>query len=479
MDRDTNACLTSVVASLGYAVHTVRDGDELLTHVCNPEFEIGAVIVKITTSDQSVFDLLRNVRAIDSGLAVIVIAEPCSARDVVTAVKHGASDFLCLPADRDELERVLESALETSNVRTRNASREGKAVPAFNSNNPLLRQIELRAEKIGWSGLPVLIQGETGSGKEMLARVLHANSPRASRPFLKLNCAALPSELVESELFGYEKGAFTGAFDRKAGVFEVADGGTILLDEIGDMDVNLQAKLLQVLQDQEFRRIGGGESVKVDVRVIAATHRDLKAAISNKTFREDLYYRLNVVVLHVPSLRERTEDIMPLAAHLIRKHSVPTAPLPVISPELRKAMLAYSWPGNVRELENCIRSLLIFGDSDTLAADIRARMTSKPAASAHPAETRVITMERHEDMAIFEQVTRVNKQAETNAILSALNATRWNRKRAAAMLKIDYKSLLYRMKRLKIDERPAPVAAHSENFSASESGAALTGTDAG
>ena len=190
--------------------------------------------------------------------------------------------------------------------------------------------------QIGWSGAPVLIQGETGCGKEVLARRLHAQSARANKPFLKLNCAALPSELVESELFGYERGAFTGAVDKKAGIFELADGGTILLDEIGDMDIRLQAKLLQVLQDQEFRRIGGKETVKVNVRILAATHRDLEKAIYEHAFREDLYYRLNVIVLQVPPLRERIEDIVPLGEFLIRKHADESSSIPAISIEPQK-----------------------------------------------------------------------------------------------------------------------------------------------
>ena len=183
-----------------------------------------------------------------------------------------------------------------------------------------MRELQNMVKLVARSETPVLIQGETGSGKEMLARHVHANSARAPKPFVKLNCAALPSELVESELFGYERGAFTGAFQRKPGMFEMADGGTLLLDEIGDMDFKLQAKLLQVLQDHEFQRLGGKETVRVDVRVIAATHNDLEKSIAAGTFRQDLYYRLNVVSLHVPPLRERKDDIIPLADFLLEKH---------------------------------------------------------------------------------------------------------------------------------------------------------------
>src|SRR5439155_3065449 len=234
------------------------------------------------------------------------------------------------------------------------------------SVEPLLRQI-------GGSEVPVLIQGETGVGKEVIARQLCSQSPRANKVFFKLNCAALPSELVESELFGYERGAFTGAFQRKPGMFEMADGGTILLDEIGDMDVRLQAKLLQVLQDHEFQRIGGKDTIKVDVRVIAATHRDLEKAIHERTFREDLYYRLNVVNLHVPPLRERKEDIVALADFLLRKHVKPGVAIPTITSELRAALLAWDWLGSVRWLENSARKLLIFQDPAPAARESQER----------------------------------------------------------------------------------------------------------
>ncbi|MES1261037.1 MAG: sigma-54 dependent transcriptional regulator, partial [Acidobacteriota bacterium] len=282
-----------------------------------------------------------------------------------------------------------------------------------------------------------------------------AESARATKPFLKLNCSALPSELVESELFGYERGAFTGAFQKKSGMFELADGGTILLDEIGDMDVRLQAKLLQVLQDQEFRRVGGRDLVKVDVRVLAATHRDLEAAIQAGTFREDLYYRLSVITLYVPPLRERTEDIIRIAEFLLRKYAGQNSHPPAISFSLKQAMLAYDWPGNVRELENYMRKLVVFGDPEVIARELQARMDRKTAAKTlRSASLTEVTLSRSHGVPALEQVTRVNRQAESEAILAALNSTHWNRKQAATILKVDYKSLLYKMKKLGIDDGP-------------------------
>jgi len=243
-------------------------------------------------------------------------------------------------------------------------------------------------------------------------------------------------------------------------MFELADGGTILLDEIGDMDVRLQAKLLQVLQDHEFQRIGGKETIKVDVRVMAATHRDLEKAIHERDFREDLYYRLNVINLVLPPLRERPEDLLPMAEFLMRRHAAPGTPAVTITEELRQAMVAYSWPGNVRELENFVRKLLILRDTRMLARELSVKAGGQTAAAsaAAPVLASVAEIAEAQGGDILELVTRAKLQAETEAILKALNSTRWNRKRAASMLNIDYKALLYKMKKLGIDDKTPPSA---------------------
>jgi two-component system response regulator AtoC len=264
---------------------------------------------------------------------------------------------------------------------------------------------------------------------------------------------------VESELFGYERGAFTGAFQKKPGMFELADGGTIFLDEIGDMDFKLQAKLLQVLQDAEFTRLGGRETVRVDVRVIAATHKDLDRAIAENTFRQDLFYRLNVISLSVPPLRDRKEDLMQLAEFLIQKHAR-GSDAPAIMPPLRDAMLAYEWPGNIRELENIVRKLLILRDPDLVIRELRGRMASQRALEPMHSigDTRA---KEAASRTILQQVQQAKNQAESAAIIAALESTHWNRKKAAVVLKIDYKALLYKMKKLGIDDRMAtmPVSA--------------------
>jgi two-component system response regulator AtoC len=294
-----------------------------------------------------------------------------------------------------------------------------------------------------------LIQGETGVGKEVVAKLLHSRSSRAGKPFLKLNCAALPSELVESELFGFERGAFTGAFKSKPGKFDQADTGTLLLDEIGDMDFKLQAKLLQVLQDQQFERLGGKETVEVDVRIMAATHCDLEEAIVAGRFREDLFHRLNVINIRVPPLRERSDEILPLAEFFVAKHAADGEEFGGITPGLRRALLAYSWPGNIRELENFVRRFRVLRDPEMAIEELQIRAERKqnaykppPLSAAAPAP---------HQMASLPNVVEAQRRMEAQAILNALNATHWNRKLAAARLNVDYKALLYKMKKLGIE----------------------------
>jgi len=471
-ELEVRAYLKMALECLGYSVELAQDGQEVLSLLKPAPYEYTAVLLDLIMPRLEGMDVLRQIRQMAPKLPVIIVSGAASTLNVVTAMKCGATDFLCKPVGHDDLLQGLRKALDSKAPLEPVFAAQPQTPKSrvFVGTNARMQEIQALVGHVGWSEAPVLIQGETGTGKEMLARELHANSPRAGKVFLKLNCAALPSELVESELFGYERGAFTGAFQKKIGMFEAANGGTVLLDEIGDMDVRLQAKLLQVLQDREFQRVGGKEMIKVDVRVMAATHRDLEKAIVDGNFREDLYYRLNVINIELPPLRERKEDLLPLSEYLLRKHAVAGANV-TITPELRQAISAYQWWGNVRELENVMRRLIVLRDPRLIARELQAKaarrpraMTATAAVPAAPVEMNTWRPAEEEPTPILEQVTKAKQQAETEAILAALATTRWNRKQAAALLKIDYKALLYKMKKLGVEDDPVSVPPTAEKL---------------
>ena len=438
----------------GYDVHLAVDGEEVVNHL-NAGRPAAAVLLDIMMPNKDGWETLRDIRKMGHDVPVIMLSGMSSPTNVVQAIKGGAIDFLAKPFNHEELGRAIEQALSSRRPESQPAPEppRGLETGMFFGKNAAMNKLMSSMHKVAASDVPVLIQGETGTGKEVLARQLHALSPRAEKPFVKLNCAAVPSELIESELFGYERGAFTGAFHRKPGLFELADGGTMLLDEIGDMDIRLQAKLLQVLQDQEFRRVGGSDLVRVQVRVIAATHHDLLEAIRDRTFREDLYYRLNIFTMVLPSLRERKEDILSLAEFLIGRHSSPEVPPVPLTPGLQLAFLNFPWPGNVRQLENTVRKLMVLRDPHLIAAELEEMGEGADDASGSPEQSTATVRP-----SVLQEVSRVKEEAEAEAIIEALHRSRWNRKQAAALLNIDYKALLYKMKKLSIEERASKVS---------------------
>ena len=442
----------------GYGVEFAEDGEEVISMLRNEGHQISLALLDVMMPNKDGLETLKVIRGLDAELPVIMLSGASSVFNIVEAMKAGANDFLAKPVSHEDLGKAIRKALK---IRTKVLNEEPEAASPAVPPEALLelpeRQVNIEAfiQRVGAADVPVLIQGETGAGKEVLARQLHSHSHRSDKPFVKINCAALPSELVESELFGYERGAFTGAFKGKAGLFEMAEGGTILLDEIGDMDHKLQAKLLQVLQDYQFRRLGGTDPVTVDVRVIAATHCELEKLVQENRFREDLYYRLNIVKVYVPPLRERTEEIMPLAEYFLKKFATPGAPMLEISHSLRQALLEHNWPGNVRELENIIRRLLVFQDCELVASELRVRSMKKDTVAAPTQPDPHLQTPEKQPATVLAKVNEARRQAEIKAILTVLNATRWNRKQAAARLNIDYKALLYKMKKLGIEGQQA------------------------
>ncbi len=322
-----------------------------------------------------------------------------------------------------------------------------------------IKEVRTHILRLSKANVTVLITGESGTGKELVARAIHDFSPRARKPFIKVNSAALPGNLIESELFGYEKGAFTGAWKNKPGKFLLAHSGTLLLDEIGEIALHLQPKLLQVLEDSELSVLGGTTNAKIDVRVLASTNSDLRQKVSESLFRADLYYRLNVVAIHIPPLRERTEDLAPLCEHFLRKHADLNGDAELtLSGHTKERMYGYSWPGNIRELENTIKSISVLGDDMRFFDQLNTQFlggNSPPSIGA--AETSPFNPGPMNYAASRRSLKKVCKEAarkaETEAIIEVLSYTRWNRRKSASLLKISYKALLNKIKEYEIEDR--------------------------
>ena len=377
---------------------------------------------------------------------------------------HGDKQGICLL--RDSLNHPDTLAALKKYFRAVGSTPVGVAETGVARGNALSTYSEDFLRRVGEAEVPVLLCGETGVGKEVMARRLRSLSRRADKPFLKLNCAALPADLAESELFGSVKGAFTGAVADRQGRFELAQGGTILLDEIGDMDLRLQTKLLQVLQDGEIQPLGSSRTVRVDVRVMAATHRDLTKCIQDGTFREDLYYRLNVVKIEIPPLRERRDEILPLAEKFLVQHQAAGQARPLIDERLKGVLMEYRWPGNVRELENVMRRFLVYQDASLLLQELLgnhprpASSLLRPGAGVGPVVPHANFRNdllpgpiRRADR--LDQLAESARVAEMDLLLRALEANRWNRRKAAASLQIEYKAFLYKLQKYRIVESGA------------------------
>jgi two-component system response regulator HydG len=368
------AAAEKILVKEGYrvrCVHTAGDGIAGFD-------ETGAdlVITDLALPDQDGFAVLRHVRQRRPDVEVIVITGHGTVERAVEAMRLGAYDFIEKPLDRNALVRAVHKAAEkqqlaAENRRLRDQLQQQRSEDALIGSSPGMSALKQLLRQIAPTDVSVLIQGESGTGKEIVADVLHALSPRARGPLVKISCAAIPETLLESELFGYERGAFTGAGQTKPGKFELADGGTLFLDEIAEMSPQLQAKLLRVLQDGRFQRLGSTKDRQIDVRIISASHVDIPTAIRDKKFREDLYYRLNVVHVALPALRERADDIPLLANHFLQKYAARMQkPVRAIAPEAMGQLLAHPWPGNVRELENAIQRALAVATDDTIRAFI-------------------------------------------------------------------------------------------------------------
>jgi DNA-binding NtrC family response regulator len=418
-----------------------KDGREAIQQLRDNRFDLVVTDLKLPYKDG--LTVLEAAKEFGPRTPVILMTAYGTIETAVKAVKEGAYDFLTKPFDPDHLLLLIDKALEkqrlvTENVILREEMAKHLKVPKIIGKSPAMAKSLESLQKVAAGNTTVLLMGESGTGKELFARAIHYISPRKDGPFVAINCAAIPRDLLESELFGHEKGAFTGAVGRRIGKFELADHGTLFLDEIGEMDLGLQSKLLRVLEEDEITRVGGTTKVKVDVRVVAASNRNLQAAIGQKMFREDLFYRLSVFPIVIPPLRDRKEDIPILAEHFLDVYSHELKkPIRMLTSDAEAALMNHSWSGNVRELQNCIERAVILAEGETIGPELLNLKSREPAGEAAPLPT---------DGTLHEVSAAASRAAETRLIQKVLKETNGNKSRAAEILQVSYKTLLTKIK---------------------------------
>jgi DNA-binding NtrC family response regulator len=449
--------LGAILEREGYEVLSASDGEEALDLMPRG---VHTVITDLKMPRLDGMGLLRKVSTEWPDVPVIMITAHGSVDNAVEAVKLGAFDYIEKPFEREQIKLVVQKALATFELARKTAPSPAKVEPGRGKyhlvgQSQAITQVYQIIDKVADTPSTVLITGESGTGKELIAKALHENSARREGPFIKINCAAIPKTLMESELFGYEKGAFTGAVGSKPGRFELADKGTLFLDEIGEVPVEMQVKLLRVLQESEFERVGGIKTIKVDVRLIAATNRDLQKEIAAANFREDLYYRLNVVPIHIPPLRERREDIAMLVDHFVKKFNDRLKKnIEGLDPEALDRLVGHNWPGNIRELENVLERTILFCEgprirASDLPADVGVTPGSGPIVVGVPGEERSIPT----DGSLKDIVRAETERVERELIVRALEETGGNVTQAARKLKISRKSLQNKMKEFGLREK--------------------------
>src|SRR5437764_7920889 len=419
--------LQEILTTAGYDVTSAASGEAAMKFARERSFDLALSDLKMTGMDG--IELLQQLLALDSSIIVILLTAHGTIDSAKDALRRGAFDYLQKPFDRERLLQTIKRALGTLD----------KIDVEIISASAKMEAVKKMILKVARSSSTVLIRGESGTGKELIARAIHNQSPRSSEMFQAVNCAAINENLLESELFGHEKGSFTGAHAEKKGLFEIADKGTLFLDEIGELDVSMQAKLPRALQEREIRRVGGTRAIRIDVRVVAATNRDLRAMVQDGRFRDDLYYRINVLSIDVPPLRERREDIPVLIDFFVRKHTKNTSRLiKGLAPETKRILHDYGWPGNVRQLESAIERAILLCEGDTISPDdlpseIRQE-TSAVSTGGFKLPAEGIN---------FEEV-------EKNLILQAMDQTDYNITKAAKLLGLTFRTLQYRLEKFGI-----------------------------
>src|SRR5436190_1389734 len=449
--------LAQAIAEAGHEIEEAPNGNAAIEKLHEGFFDV--VVSDLKMGGSTGLEVLKTAKQLHPTTAVILMTAFASVSTAVEAIKSGAFDYVQKPFEIEEMEVKIEKALEMRRMQhqidyLRHAQGDIYDFERIIGSSGALEKVLAVVRKVAKSNTTVLVRGETGTGKELIAGAIHHNSHRAARNFIKVNCAALQENLLESELFGHEKGAFTGADKQRIGRFEQADGGTLFLDEIGDMSANTQAKILRVLQEHEFERLGGTRTIRVDVRLIAATNRDLPSMVEAGTFREDLYYRLNVVTIEMPPLRERKDDIQALAGFFVRRFAGELKKkVDGLDPDAVKLLMRYNWPGNIRELENAIERAILLAEGRAIAS-VDLRLGEVPTAGGQRDHAPVVKI----------PPTGIPlEDIERHALVEALKMSNWVQKDAAELLSISPRVMNYKIKTLGIDfprGRRAQAAQH-------------------
>jgi len=451
-ERSMRDFLAIMLKKEGYRVTSVEDGNQAIKAIQKDIYDLVITDIKMPGIDG--LQVLQTIKELSPETLVIMITAFSSTQDAVKAMKQGAIDYISKPFEVEEIKLVIRNALERKKLSEENTylKRELESKYKFTAiigESPAMLRVLKMIEKVSNSRSTVLILGESGTGKELIARAIHQNSPRRNKPFVTVNCGAIPEHLLESELFGHMKGAFTGAIANKQGLFELADGGTFFLDEIGETTPSIQVKLLRVLQDRQFKRVGGTIDIKVDVRIIAASNKDLEKMVAEGTFREDLYYRLNVIPIYIEPLRNRKEDIPLLVEYFLKKYSEEIGKtFSRMTDEAMKLLMEYDWPGNIRELENAIERAVALESGPVISVSSLPDSVRGLSARAKPFVPDIPP----EGLDLENVVSEVEK----GLLMKALQKSGWAKKRAAKMLNLSFRSLRYRLAKFDIEKPEKP-----------------------
>jgi DNA-binding NtrC family response regulator len=450
---ELRAMLRKALERFGYSVEEAPDGTAAIEKARNRRYQL--ILSDLKLPGHSGIDVLREAKRAEPTVPVILVTAYGSVEEAVTAMKEGAYDFIQKPVDLDHLKLLLQRAtreleLLRENLLLREEYSARYGFPRIVGEHPAMKEASQMTQRVAAADSTVLLLGESGTGKELFARAIHYLSPRAEQPFVALNCAAIPEGLIENELFGHERGAYTGAGARKIGKLELAHRGTLFLDEIGELPLAMQSKLLRVLEERRFERVGGTQQIEVNVRIVAATNKDLRAAVANKTFRDDLYFRIAAVPITIPALRDRGDDVLLLADHFLERFKREfRKPALTLTDETRSQLLAYAWPGNVRELQNAIERAAILASGSEIDIEALQLPSAKPAAEELPEG--MLAADFLWDGPLEEVSQRAVAHVERFKIQNALHETKWNKTRAAEKLGVSYKTLLTKIRNLGLE----------------------------